>query len=269
MSRPPTGIGHRPDGRAADRTSAPFERSARSDCETSCRPGSAPGRQTAIVASGVWAPIAAGGPAALDACRHGAGRAMHTLFQLLPDLPDSDRRRRRHAGFSRGAALARRRPRRSPRRSSPSSSIRTLRRYFGRAALPKSAHRGTDGRSHVGADRPHRRRPRDRILILDFKTDRAPPAARGRAARLYQAARRLSRGAQARFPGRPVTAALLWTADPRLMPIPDATAAMQPLAWLPCDGFQTCLDPPRGGPYLPRPRPIPALPSQRGSHVDA
>ena len=58
----------------------------------------------------------------------------------------------------------------------------------------------------------------DEILIVDFKTDRAPPATASEVPRGYLAQLGAYRAAvSAAFPGRPVAAALLWTAGPRLM----------------------------------------------------
>jgi len=103
---------------------------------------------------------------------------------------------------------------------------------------------GPDSRAEVPIvaelDPPHGRGPRlrvvgqidrlavldDHILLIDYKTNRPPPAdAAGIApAYLYQlAAYRLALGQI--FPGRPVRAAILWTDGPRLMPVPDADLA--------------------------------------------
>jgi ATP-dependent helicase/nuclease subunit A len=58
----------------------------------------------------------------------------------------------------------------------------------------------------------------DEVVIVDFKTDRAPPPSAAEVPRGYLAQLGAYRAAvSAAFPGRPVTAALLWTAGPRLM----------------------------------------------------
>ncbi|MDX2234709.1 MAG: double-strand break repair helicase AddA [Hyphomonadaceae bacterium] len=71
----------------------------------------------------------------------------------------------------------------------------------------------------------------DGVLLLDYKTDRPPPArAEDAAPRIlaqmaaYRAAVRLI------FPGRPVRAALLWTDGPTLMDLPDALLDAQVLS---------------------------------------
>ncbi|MBW6400543.1 double-strand break repair helicase AddA [Roseomonas sp. HJA6] len=63
----------------------------------------------------------------------------------------------------------------------------------------------------------------DRVLVLDYKTNRPPPAAAEAVAPLYlrqmAAYRTLLRAA---FPGRHVDCALVWTYGARVMPLPDA-----------------------------------------------
>ena len=62
----------------------------------------------------------------------------------------------------------------------------------------------------------------DRVLVLDYKTNRPPPATAEQVAPLYlrqmAAYRALLRAA---FPGRGVECALVWTHGARLMPLPD------------------------------------------------
>ncbi len=61
----------------------------------------------------------------------------------------------------------------------------------------------------------------DRVLVLDYKTNRPPPATPGEVAPLYlrqmAAYRAVLRQA---FPGRAVDCALVWTYGARLMPLP-------------------------------------------------
>jgi ATP-dependent helicase/nuclease subunit A len=63
----------------------------------------------------------------------------------------------------------------------------------------------------------------DRVLVLDYKTNRPPPATAEQVAPLYlrqmAAYRALLRAA---FPGRRVDCALVWTYGARVMPLPDA-----------------------------------------------
>lgn len=63
----------------------------------------------------------------------------------------------------------------------------------------------------------------NRVLIVDYKTNRPPPERVEGVAPAYLAQLALYRAAvRCRFPGKPVHAALLWTAVPRLMPLSDA-----------------------------------------------
>ena len=61
----------------------------------------------------------------------------------------------------------------------------------------------------------------DRVLVLDYKTNRPPPAAPEQVAPLYlrqmAAYRAVLRQA---FPGRAVDCVLVWTYGARLMPLP-------------------------------------------------
>jgi ATP-dependent helicase/nuclease subunit A len=64
---------------------------------------------------------------------------------------------------------------------------------------------------------------RDRVLIVDYKTVRPPPATEDEVPRLYLQQLATYRAALARiYPDRPVECALLWTEGPRLMPISSA-----------------------------------------------
>ena len=60
----------------------------------------------------------------------------------------------------------------------------------------------------------------DRVLIVDYKTLRPPPASEREVAPLYLRQLAIYRAALARiYPGREISCALLWTEGPRLMPI--------------------------------------------------
>jgi ATP-dependent helicase/nuclease subunit A len=70
----------------------------------------------------------------------------------------------------------------------------------------------------------------DRVLIVDYKTLRPPPAVEQEVAPLYLRQLAIYRAALARiYPGRGVCCALLWTEGPRLMPIsPEILAGYLP-----------------------------------------
>ena len=60
----------------------------------------------------------------------------------------------------------------------------------------------------------------DRVLIVDYKTLRPPPAAEDEVAPTYLRQLAAYQAALARiYPGREIRCALLWTEGPRLMPI--------------------------------------------------
>jgi ATP-dependent helicase/nuclease subunit A len=63
----------------------------------------------------------------------------------------------------------------------------------------------------------------DRVLVADYKTNRAPPARVEDVPVLYLRQLAAYRAVlRAVFPGRAVTCALVWTAGPDVMPLPDA-----------------------------------------------
>jgi ATP-dependent helicase/nuclease subunit A len=70
---------------------------------------------------------------------------------------------------------------------------------------------------------------KDRVLVVDFKTLRPPPATEAEVAPLYLRQLALYRSALGRvFPGRQIRCALLWTEGPRLMPISPERLAEYP-----------------------------------------
>jgi ATP-dependent helicase/nuclease subunit A len=66
----------------------------------------------------------------------------------------------------------------------------------------------------------------DKVLVVDFKTNRPPPESVAGVAPVYLRQMALYCAVLARiYPDRPVEAALLWTDGPRLMPLPGAALA--------------------------------------------
>jgi ATP-dependent helicase/nuclease subunit A len=60
------------------------------------------------------------------------------------------------------------------------------------------------------------------VLVVDFKTNRPPPARADDVAAVYKAQMALYKAALSKvFPGKRITCALVWTDGPRLMPLPD------------------------------------------------
>src|SRR5207253_10651542 len=71
----------------------------------------------------------------------------------------------------------------------------------------------------------------DRVLVVDFKTLRPPPATEAEVAPIYLRQLALYRAALAQiYPRHEIRCALLWTEGPRLMPFSPVRLAVHP-AW--------------------------------------
>jgi ATP-dependent helicase/nuclease subunit A len=162
----------------------------------------------------------------------GAGRfrrgiLIHRLLQSLPDVPPPEREDRARAYLSHSGhdlALAAR-----------DEIVATVMRLLNDAAfsgifapgslaeIPLAAHvRLADGRELPIVGRIDRLvvNPAE-VLILDFKTNRPPPAAIENADPAYVRQLALYRRAMSQlYPDRVIRAALLWTEGPRLMELP-------------------------------------------------
>ena len=67
----------------------------------------------------------------------------------------------------------------------------------------------------------------DKVLVVDFKTNRPAPENPAEVAPAYLRQMALYRAVLARlYPDRPIETALLWTDEPRLMPLPDSSLAV-------------------------------------------
>ncbi|MGE3875282.1 MAG: double-strand break repair helicase AddA [Parvibaculaceae bacterium] len=159
---------------------------------------------------------AAGSAVALE-----QGRALHRLFQLLPDMPAERRRplalqllERRSITGSKARALV---DRVLGIIEHPDHAA-----YFGEnglAEIPLVADLGEKGLLSGQVDRIVVTEAE--ILILDYKSDHAPPKDPGGVPEAYIAQLAAYRSGLARmFPHKTVTAALLWTETAHLMIIP-------------------------------------------------
>ncbi|WP_158596239.1 double-strand break repair helicase AddA [Oleomonas cavernae] len=166
---------------------------------------------------GVASPIAG-----LGAARFLRGRLVHRLLELLPDLPAG----RRPAAASR--FLAARGEGLSPQ-ALESLAAETLAvidhkdfaPVFGPASRPEVPIAAVISEETVLGQIDRLVVLPDRVLIVDFKTDRPSPADWRAVATGYLRQLALYRTVVQRlYPDRPVEAALLWTETPRLMPIP-------------------------------------------------
>jgi ATP-dependent helicase/nuclease subunit A len=149
------------------------------------------------------------------------GRALHRLFQLLPDLSPARR------PVAAAELLERRGITGEAARSLAGKVVAIIEdpafaAWFdgkGLAEIPLMAELGGQGLLAGQVDRLIVRE--DEVLILDYKSDRSPPDDPEGVPEAYIAQLAAYRAALTRmFPGRAVTAALLWTETPRLMTIP-------------------------------------------------
>ena len=155
-------------------------------------------------------------PAALE-----QGRALHRLFQLLPDLPQARRAEAaRHLLERRG--ITGDKARRLWERVIAIIEHPDHAPWFegeGLAEIPLMAELGDRGLLAGQVDRIVV--AEKDVLILDYKSDRSPPRAPEAVSPAYIAQLAAYRAALIRmFPHKAVTAALLWTETPHLMILP-------------------------------------------------
>ncbi|TCZ54667.1 double-strand break repair helicase AddA [Roseicella aquatilis] len=152
------------------------------------------------------------------------GRVIHALLQHLPERPEAER-----------AAAARRFLARPGHGLTPEEQAETAEEVLALLAAPATAAAFAPGSlaeapiaGRVGGQLVAGQVDRlvvepDRVLVLDYKTNRPPPASVERVPEVYlrqmAAYRAVLRQA---FPGRAVDCALVWTYGARLMPLPGA-----------------------------------------------
>jgi ATP-dependent helicase/nuclease subunit A len=159
---------------------------------------------------------AAGSAAALE-----QGRALHRLFQLLPDMP-AERRRQAALQLLERRNITGGKAKNLIDRVLGIIEHKDYAAYFaesGLAEIPLVADLGEKGMLSGQVDRVVVSEAE--VLILDLKSDRAPPKDPGDVPPAYIAQLAAYRAALARmFPQKTVTAALLWTETTHLMIIP-------------------------------------------------
>jgi ATP-dependent helicase/nuclease subunit A len=162
------------------------------------------------------------------------GRALHRLFQLLPDMPAEQRRQaalqlleRRNITGGKAKNLA--------DRALGIIEHKDFAAYFGKsgfAEIPLVADLGEKGVLSGQVDRIVLSEAE--VLILDYKSDRAPAKDPSEVPPAYIAQLAAYRAALTRmFPQRTVTAALLWTETARFMIIPADLLARHEAGHLP------------------------------------
>ena len=169
--------------------------------------------------------------------RYRRGELIHRLLQLLPDVPPAERRE------AAARLLARERDLAAGQREE------MLRAAFGVLDDPRfAAVFGPGSRAEAAIGGTSRRLPAglavsgrvdrllvtpDRILVVDFKTNRPAPPSIEAADPAYLIQMSVYKAVlEEVFPGRKVEAALVWTDGPRLMPVPENIVAAS-LASLP------------------------------------
>ncbi|WP_293901499.1 double-strand break repair helicase AddA [Phenylobacterium sp.] len=181
---------------------------------------------------GEGAVVVAPSPLAADAGlgRFRRGDLIHRLLQLLPDLPRGEWA----AGAT--ALLARERdlsPDQRAEMAAAALSVLQDARFaevFGAGSRPEVAIAGTAAALPAGL-RISGRIDRlvmlpQRVLVADFKTNRPSPARIADADPAYLRQMALYAAVLGEiFPGRAIEAAIIWTDDPKLMPVPEILMA--------------------------------------------
>jgi ATP-dependent helicase/nuclease subunit A len=149
------------------------------------------------------------------------GRALHRLFQLLPDMP-ADRRAEAARHLLERRAIVGDKARRLAERVIAIIEHPDYAAWFGSSGLAEIPLMAELGEAGLLAGQVDRLVVTEKeVLILDYKSDRSPPAALASVPQAYIAQLAAYRSALVRmFPHKSVTAALLWTEIPHLMVIP-------------------------------------------------
>ncbi|MBV9992945.1 MAG: double-strand break repair helicase AddA [Alphaproteobacteria bacterium] len=162
-------------------------------------------------------------PSRRPATRFRRGQLVHTLLARLPEIPEEKReamalRFLKARGVEDGEQLARETLRvlNDPRFAA--AFARGSRAEVGLTAkLPEL---GPTARVNGRIDRLAI--TENEVLIVDYKTNRPPPASEAELARLYKTQMALYRAAAAKvFKGKRIACALVWTEGPSLMPLSD------------------------------------------------
>lgn len=154
------------------------------------------------------------------------GDLIHRLFQLLPDLPAPDR-----AGAAARILAKERDLTPEQRLEMAAAALNVLEdprfaEVFGPGSRPEAAIAGTAPELPAGlaiSGRVDRMTVTpDRVLVVDFKTNRPAPDRVDNADPAYLTQMAVYVAVlRAIFPGRRVDAALVWTDGPKLMPVPE------------------------------------------------
>ena len=154
--------------------------------------------------------------------RYRRGLLVHRLLQSLPDLPPAER-----AGAARRSlGLPAHELAEAERAELAAETLAVLEHpdfgpLFGPGSLAEAPVAGVVGGHAVSARIDRLAVLDDRVLVVDYKTNRPAPAAVADVPVPYLRQMAVYRALLSRiWPGRPVEAALLWTDGPRLMALP-------------------------------------------------
>jgi ATP-dependent helicase/nuclease subunit A len=152
------------------------------------------------------------------------GELIHKLLELLPDLPPGRREADAAAYLDKQLGLSE-----DQRREIADAALAVLREpafapVFGPGSRAEAALAGSaPGLPPISGRVDRLVIAPDRVLVVDFKTNRTAPATIEAADPAYLDQMAVYTAVlRAVFPGRRVEAALLWTDGPRLMAVPDA-----------------------------------------------
>lgn len=152
------------------------------------------------------------------------GRLVHALLQHLPDHPPAARREMALRFLARpGHGIDEKEQAVVLAEAMRLVEEPLLAAAFGPGSLAEAPLAGSVGERLIAGQVDRLLVTSERVLVLDYKTNRPPPATPDQVAALYlrqmAAYRALLRAA---FPGRRVDCALVWTHGARLMALPDA-----------------------------------------------
>ncbi len=150
------------------------------------------------------------------------GRLLHTLLQYLPDRPAAEREAAARAFLARpGHGLDAAQQAEALAEAMALLATPELQAAFGPDSLAEAPLAGQVGGALIAGQVDRLLVRPDRVLVLDYKTNRPPPSSAERVAPLYlrqmAAYRAVLRQA---FPGRVVDCALVWTYGATVMPLP-------------------------------------------------
>jgi ATP-dependent helicase/nuclease subunit A len=152
------------------------------------------------------------------------GRILHALLQHLPDRPATEREAAARAFLARpGHGLS------APEQAETLAEVLalfadpTLVAAFGPGSLAEAPIAGRLGDRLVSGQVDRLLVTPDRVLVLDYKTNRPPPAGLEDVSALYLRQMAAYRAVlRLAFPGRAVGCALVWTYEARVMHLPDS-----------------------------------------------